>query len=422
MILSHRFSLSVLLAVLLTALTGCKSNTISDEPEPVVEEPGVTLRLALDMGMQADSRAEAPDYFQNPESEFEEVQTLRVIIVKGYAQDSPENEIEANKLVKTFANGTPVNDNLEFRVSTGSKRIYLIANEASLPVPAGLNYPNTTAFLDSYLVKDAFTPTVFHDWIVSLPGSNPAATQSLYSNVNGAISLPMTEFFDIAVGADEETLQYDETQTVHLFMTRAAAKATFNVEIADDYPGTGVNITGIRLNGLNWQQWVFPRNTDYNVSKYPVVFTPGKPSGSVATTDRYITEFETPQRVNGVTGANITLTPANPIPVAAASKALVGPVYFPESLMPATLASNANARFSVQVELDGDGNWLDAQMLGEDKGNIQLVNGCQALARNNWLKVNISMSAQKQITARVQVVPYIGVPLKPWFGLPEDEE
>lgn len=418
MIFNHRFTLSVLLALLLTAFAGC-SNDKGDEPEPVVEEAGVTLRLAVDMGAQAASRADAPDYFQNPEGDYEEIQTLRVIIVRGNVQDSQDDQIEANKLVKTLSNGTPVNDNLEFKVSTGSKRIYLIANEASLPVPADLNYPNTTAFLDSYHEQNTFSPAVFRDWIVSLPGSNPASTQSLFSNVSGATGLPLTEYFDITVGANSDDQKYDETQTVHLFMTRAAAKATFSVDIADDYPGTGVNITGIRLNGLNWQQWVFPRSTRYNPPKQ-VVITPGLPSGTINTTDRYITEFATPERVNGVTGANITLTPAQPIPVEAASKAAVGPVYVPESLMPVSLATNPAARFSVQIAVDG--TWLDAKMLGEDAGNIQLINGCQALPRNNWLKVNIRMSAQNDITATVQVVPYVSVPLNPWFGMPDEEE
>lgn len=420
MIFNHRFTLSVLPALLLVAFAACKSGNPGEGPEPVVEEHGVTLRLAIDMGMQAGSRAMEPDGFLNPEGEYEEIQTLRVIIVKGVAEDTRADEIEANKLVKTYANGTPINDNLEFKVSTGSKRIYLIANEASLPVPAGLTFSNSTAFLDNYRVKGDFNAAVFTDWIVSLPGGNPNATRSLYANVPGATGLPLTEFFDIAVGANEETLQYDETQTVHLFMTRAAAKATFNIKVADDYPGDGVSITGIRLNGLNWQQFVFPRATRYDQPKYPVLVTPGKPTSSVETTNRYITEFSTPERVNGVTGANVTLSLAEPVPIEPSSTGLVGPIYYPESLMPVTLASNPAARFSVQIEI-GKGNWLDAKMLGQEAGNIQLVNGCQALPRNNWLQVNITLSAQNDITATVQVVPYVGVPLNPWFGLPDED-
>ncbi len=415
MIFNNKFTLAVLLA-LGVLLAGC-SHDAPVPPEEEQPDPMVTLRLAIDMGSRPDSRADAPDYFEAPEGDFENINTLRVIIVQGGAVAGAD--VEANKLVKTYASGAPISDNLEFKVTTGRKRIYLIANEGSLPVPPNQPYPNATQFLDSYLVNEDFEPGTFTNWIVSLPGSNPSSTRSLYSNIEGGVNgLPLTEYFDFSIGADKETLQYDETQTVHLFMTRAAAKATFTIEVDDQYKAMGANIEAVRLNGLNWQQWVFPRTTRYNPTKQ-VEITPGLPSGTITPVDRYVTAFEPTQRVNGVTGANVTLNLANPIEIKANTNQNVGPIYFPESMMPETLEDNPAAAFSVQVLIDGV--WTTAKMLGmTDGSNIQTIGGAQAIARNNHLKIILTFTDPNTITATVQLVPYVSVVLNPNFGEPID--
>lgn len=421
MILNHKFILITFIVLLAASFAGCSGGGGEDIVVPTEENKEVLLRLVVNIAKQPVSRADAPDDFEGPEGDFEDIQTLRVIIIKD-ANSNGDGVVEANKLVKTYASGQPANDILEFKVSTGSKRVYLIANEATLPVPpyqpAEIN--KSTVFLDNYFVGSDFNSTVLHNWSVSLPGSQPAATQSLYSDVQGATGLPLTEFFDFTVGADIETQQYDETQTVHLFMTRAAAKASFDVVIDKDYKGSGVNITGIRLNGLNWQQWVFPRETQYNPPKQ-VVITPGLPSEHPVPSEpeRYITDFKVIERVNGVTGANITMNFSEQEQIAIYAgnkKEKIGPVYFPESIIPATLVANPAAAFSVQVQLDGNDEWLTAKQLGIDEGNnIQLIEGCQAISRNTHLKITIRFG-EKGITAAVTVVPYIGVTLEPIFG------
>lgn len=418
MILNQKFILIAFFTLLSVSFAGCSGGGSDD----LVVTPGdkeVLLRLVVSVANRPDSRADQPDYFEKPQGDFENIQSLRVILIKDATQNG-NGVVEANKLVKTYASGQPAGDILEFKVTTGSKRVYLIANEASLPVPA--NQPSditkSTAFLDNYVVGSDFNSSLFHNWIVSLPGGNPSATQSLYSNVQGATGLPLTEFFDFNVGAELADTQYDETQTVHLFLTRAAAKATFNVKIADDYKGTGVNITGIRLNGLNWQQWVFPRDAQYSPAKQ-VVINPGLPSEHPVqpTPERYITDFKATDRVNGVTGANITMNLPEQIAISAGNKKEnIGPIYFPESIIPATLAENPDAAFSVQVQLDGRDEWLTARQLGLGDNNIQLINGAQAISRNTHLKVTITFADLNNISCTVQVVPYVGVPLNPGFG------
>ncbi len=299
-------------------------------------------------------------------------------------------------------------------------------------MPNGYGQPNATAFLDDiFRINTPFASTVFDGWMVSLPGNQSDVTQGLYSDVKGAKGLPLTEFFEFQLRATPETQQYDETETVQLFLTRAAAKATFNVVVDNTYKGTGVNVTGIRLNGLNMQQYVFPKKAEYAVKNKDGSVTPldkevvtytGLPQVPQKV-DRFITSFETPERHYGVGGASMVMNLAAPIEIKAGNEDTVGPVYFTESLMPVTVAENPAARFSVQVELDGNGNWLEAQPLGVGEyngvaNNILQIDGAQAIARNTHLKITIRFS-DSNITATVQLVPYIGVDLHPTFGFDE---
>lgn len=423
MILKRRFTLIPLIALLVASLAGCSQE---ETPQPQQNENGVTLRLVIDTGAKS-SRADAPDYFEKPAGEFENIYTLRVILAK--PASNGQYEIEANKLVRTTPSGQPIDDNLEFKVSTGNKIVYLVANEASLTVPEAVKgkYSTVTHFLDDqYMPGKEFLEGTLSNWIVSLPGkgTQQEVTQSMYSDNPNAKGLPLTEFFQFNVGATVVDQQYDETQIVQLFLTRAAAKATFNIKVDGNYKGSGVNVTGIRLNGLNVDQYVFPRSAEYCIKKddgtiesieKEAVVTPELP-GKITPVDRFITSFAAPQRHFQGLGASMVmnLPEADFVEIKANADKTLGPVYFTESLMP-----NTTARFTVQVELDGNGNWLDAQPLGVGQGNnILLVNGAQAIARNTHLKITINFS-DNQITATVQLVPYVSVVLTPTFGFDE---
>ncbi len=430
MIQIRRFTLIPFIALLVASLMGC-SQQEEDVPQPQEKEDGVTLRLVIDTGAES-SRAVAPDYFEKPDGEFENIYTLRVIIVKVTGSESVPDKIEANRLVHTTSTGEPIDDHLQFKVSTGSKKIYLIANEASLSLPraVGNSYVSVTDFLDNaYKINSEFSSTVFDGWMVNLPGNQAEVTQSLYSDNSNAKGLPLTEFFDFNVGATPETQQYDDIEYVKLFLTRAAAKVTYSVEVDPEYKGSGVNVTGIRLNGLNMQQYVFPRNAEYSIknedgSVTPIakdaVITPTRPS-VITPLDRFITSFDTPARLypeRGGASIVMNLAEEDYIAIKAGNEKTVGPAYFPESKIP-----NTTEKFSVQVELDGDGNWLEAKPLGVGEyngvaNNILQINGAQAIARNTHLKITIRFS-DNDITATVQLVPYIGVVLNPTFGFDE---
>lgn len=191
--------------------------------------------------------------------------------------------------------------------------------------------------------------------------------------------------------------------SVHLFLTRAAAKATFAVEVDDDYPVSGTTITAIRLNSLNRVEYVFPRDATYKPAKF--VETEMDKNG---VRKRYITNFST----FGNAFPSYTISGLS-IPVVAGSEKTLPAIYFPESKRPDDLP------YTVEVLLDGDkGNttWLTAQPLGVGQGNnILMVDGHQAIARNTHLKITINFNTTG-VNFTTEVLPYIGVNLNPGFG------
>jgi prepilin-type processing-associated H-X9-DG protein len=375
----------------------------------------ITMRLTVDTGMASSaSRADAPDGFESPEGEFEKVTTLRVIILRGVPEgQNGVGTVEANKLVRTNPQGYPY-DNLEFKVMDNEiKRVYLIANEASIPHPAGASAgETTTAYLDRLEKGDEFNTTAFADWAASAPGNNPDISGAIFSNTPGQTGLPLTEWFDVPVlnnspGRTDTPADRDSRSiSVHLFLTRAAAKASFNVKIDDSFKASGTTITAIRLNGLNYTEYIFPRNAEYSPAK---IVTP-TPSES-GTVERYITSFDSwPRTIDG--GCHYTVNNLS-IPVQAGTNSTVGPIYFPESKF------KIDGKFTVEVLLDGDkGNttWLTAQPLGVGEGNnILMVDGHQAIARNTHLKITINFNSTG-VNFTTEVLPYIGVNLNPDFG------
>lgn len=371
----------------------------------------ITMRLSVDTGTAPGvSRAGEPDYFEGSSGDFEKVRTLRVIILRGVTDGNHKGTVEANRLVATNEQGYPTG-NLEFKVRDNEyKRVYLIANEASIVSPLGKDTP-TTEFLDSFEEGKELDTNVFADWTASAPGSNPNISGNLFSDTPGVVGLPMTEWFDVPVlrtspgRTDGPAAKDGVSISVHLFMTRAAAKASFNVKVSDDYRAKGSNITAIRLNGVNFNEYVFPRDAVYQPQKL-VTPEPGE-NGIV---NRYITSFKSyPRSVRG--GSNITLQKLK-IPVKAGTDFTTAAVYFPESKF-----EDADGRFTVEVLLDGDaGNtqWLKAQPLVD---NILNISGYEAVARNTHLRIEIGFGDNGSLTWQAIVAPYNSVELKPGFGI-----
>ena len=162
---SLRHTAAAALTLAAMALASCSS----EAPSPAASEEtrgDVTLRLKVSTAdSAAPSRTDLGDLgdqdgYEAPDGDFEKVATLRVIIL----HDS--REVEGNRMVATDDKGNPINDNLEFKVSSNElKWVYLIANEASLPLPEGVTGYSTVSEWLYHFTKGAELPLdVMRNW------------------------------------------------------------------------------------------------------------------------------------------------------------------------------------------------------------------------------------------------------------------
>ncbi|MCM1297684.1 MAG: hypothetical protein NC311_19275, partial [Muribaculaceae bacterium] len=234
-------ALLAVMALIAMTLGACSSDPGA---EIITEEDDgdINLHINVELGLGSASRAgNEPDGFEGPNGVDEEIETIRVIILRSSSHQGFRYEVDAARLVATNAQGVPVNDNLNFKVRGNEmKTVVLIANENSLPSPDP-KFATARAFLDQFLIKGtdikAEDWNKIRDWTVGMPGSNPTATQSLFSNyrANSASKshIPLTEMFQVqtinttpTAASGDVVIRGEETQEVTLFLTRCAAKAT----------------------------------------------------------------------------------------------------------------------------------------------------------------------------------------------------
>ncbi len=440
------FKRLALITALVGSLVGCSQ---SDEPTPPTTSNEVNSRFSLRLNVEvnssgAPSRADInPIEFQPlPGEGFEEIATLRVIIF-----DPDGTTVKGNRMVRmSVVDGklVPVNDNLIFPVESNELLyVYLIANEASLPLPSAVagagSYTTVSQWLDTYRVN---TPgenllNQLDGWTVGYPASGPVTSifASEVFNTEAEPRLPMTERFRLLTDQDKAVIAGSSTeadgslvveymQETSLFIAPAAAKVTFEFDFKSlkSTPGvSGVNVTGIRLSGLGQTEYVFPNSTVYTPSKYsldkednPIIGTVNPVEGY----SRYITSFAVPTVNNGSVNLLLEGNAFEAVPMTYASnEAKRGPYYFPEVLT----QSAANA-FQVEVQIEDDAaqgghRWLTAQPLTE---NILLVGGNEAIARATHLRIIISFN-DFGLTWEVVEAPYNSVVLTPSFGFTDDQ-
>lgn len=407
----------LLIAPLLMLCAAC----VSEEGVPEeVTTTEMTLRMKINMGLEENTptaRADKgePDRYDPASGKFEEIATLRVIILHG-----SDREVEGARLVATSSDGTPLNDNLEFKVASNEKKtIVLIANEESLTPPAGVKDMSVSEYLDQFAQKGTKISDSqwkqLNEWKVEMPGFNPSVlefeqtyTKSLFSTTGLNPRLPLTEIWEIETLSEAQRQnKTDEVQEVTLFMTRAAAKATFHFDIDPSYSGSGSKVTGIKFCGVAPIQTVFPQNAVYSPAKYTAS---GEPN-VVADGKRFITYF-TPADLTfpGTFLIDMSEDPVEIKPYGEQDAPVRGPIYFAEYRFP----QDDRLDFTVAVELDGNDNWLKAQPLTD---NILLIDGIfNAIARNTHLEIHITFGSSG-ITAETRLVPYTGVHLDPIFGV-----
>lgn len=393
---------------LISVATGCSD---TDEPVPVPDGDGPIVTLRLSVGINSpqqlqDSRAAGeypagyPYDFEPAATIYEGISTLRVIVVR------PDNTVEGNAR-ENFADYIPQEGNLygplQFRVKSDEvKRVYLIANEASI-VPA-IDWTQ-------YAVGSTLTPAAaerllqYNEWPTA-----PADTLAIpYIDNTGADKkyVPMSEFFDTFVEAPPASLTEDiHTQSATYFITRNVVKFGFTISAQDKNgnPTTPVNsfrVKSLAFRNLMQKSYVFPYETSY------------LPTKASNTTDfrRVVTAFTTP-------GLNGNLVRPYYFPIealrfgvnATGSSYAATQTYAPELYFSETFNNTAGNRFDIDVELEIEG----------DKGptvkfyRVKLPN-LPDFPRNTFVKVNLIMQ-EELLTAVVDVVPYISVSLNPIFG------
>ena len=435
----HSLRHSALAALTLAALALAACSSEAPSPAPDETKGDVTLRLKVAMGLDGDagSRADLSDQdgYEDPAGDFEKVGTLRVIILR------PDGKtVEANRMVRMDAQLMPIDDNLDFHVEANElKYVYLIANESALTLPEGISgYRTTGEWLDTFTKGKDYDDitTVLAGWTAGFDAITE--TQKSLFVAQGA-RLPLTEMFRVQTIKslnDTGDKQHPEgaappsdgqiviqVQEARLFLTRAAAKATFRFDFSD-YPDnvSGVNVTAVRLNGLSQREFVFPNNTVYSPGKYT---SQGEGYINVLENpDRYITSFASPSSNatvdflfdNDAGFASVEMK--KPEGVTATDKKLVvrGPIYFAESL-----SDQATGAYTVQVLLSDPTNpennhWFEAKPLND---NILEFDGHQAISRNTHLYIDIKFTPAG-ITWQAIEAPYNTVTLDPVFGLDTD--
>ena len=427
-----RHTAFALLAVAALACTGCHSDSpaapAAEEPEQPAPDPD-KLTLRLDVSFDVDgskTRAEKdPDGYEPSKGSFEQISSLRVIIMREVEEDSNGNAtgiVEANRMVATYDNGNPRYDDLEFEViADEKKRIYLVANERTITsVPAGQDFETVSKFLDSFAApKEGEEPkrvnlTVLANWTVSIPEdaiSGDVTTAGLYSDAETiAPKLPLTEFFDIYANSENAV---DNICYSHLFLTRAAAKATLYINQERTSPGyENVSITSFSLSGIGSEQYVFPHGAEYSIPKYPsegFLGTTGPSSGPTSDKlEMYIKKFDIPAGCRPLTYSIDELN----VPVIDGSSDLrevTGefPIYFPESILA------VERQYEVSVTLS-TGITLTAPL----ETNILRIGGRDAIARNTHLKIQLTFTESSLSSLIVEAIeaPYNSVSLNPGFG------
>lgn len=388
-----------------------------------------------------------PDGYESSDGDAEKIRTMRVIILR---YDTINNQVirtvEAARVVRTSDAGVPINDNLEFPVlPNDNKTIVLIANETSIP-----ESPNRAMTASQWLDRwfsaqrdeqgrdrqvSEFTWNTLMNWTVSMSPDQPSFFTVLGEDGNYYQNpIPLTETFEIqTVSSDHKVVEGEDQdariiQTSNLFITRAAAKVTYKIFCDESYATDGQTsvVTGIRLDSIQPTEYLFIKDARY----YPRKYNNGTDAqgGTVyddwrngINTDNWdqkrITGFE-PYSLEQYFNLPTMLTGDNAIPIkeySAADAPVVGPIYFPESMVPTPTAC-----FRVSVQING-GEWLSSQPLVTNiLSSAGETGNRDAISRNTHLYVNIYFGAPG-ITAEVNVVPYVGVDLKPTFGfLPEN--
>lgn len=364
--------LCILLAILApTVLIGCEKDS-NDEPDTPLRDKVVYLTLNINtadgFGTSFHTRA-GNYYYEEPERDNEKMNNLRIYIVQ------EDGTLEAMRYVVFNNPSVEMPDNITFRLTPGKKTVYLFANDTSLPQK----------------IQDIFKK-LENDIGAVFPASELSSAilqrdaESTFFTVDEDI--PMCESFDVDLKSDDSGATYVKAD---VFVTRIAVKYTFICR----EPAEKVTV---RLNGMSTSQYLMPNQAVYYPGKYEAAEVINGISG------RNITSFIAPQNP-GLVNFEQTLTGREEIEITddtgKKSKAYrYDPIYLMET--PGT-------SFSMSIRFD-DGNETGTWFPEHELPNLPL------LPRNTHVMIYMGVD-EYTLNCKVDVVPYRGCILDPYFGL-----
>ncbi|MCM1483348.1 MAG: hypothetical protein NC043_03360 [Muribaculaceae bacterium] len=374
--------LNIAVLLLLTiSVIGCSGD---DSPVPPVvadDSEMVNFEINVYAGDPDGKKSRAgemtdDDYFEEPQSQYERMRTLRVIIVR------PNGVVEHNEYLYRSIPEEGIGEyhNIRLKVLGGeTKQVYIFANEASMFTSGQAN----PAYDFNAIAIGSVFPT---EQINALTLQCDAGTP-LYDNT-GTVKqyIPMCESFDIDVRAPQAD-GTDLVQTANLFITRAAVKFGFFVTTTAT-PTETYTIEEFEIQTIGNKEYLLPNNAEYTPAKYPANFADRYiyeytvPEGAVSTAYSFKPDLTVTEQTTA--GTLLTYTPA---------------LYFPETAIP------ADGNFYIRMRLTGDKEYSAA---------VPLPN-LPSLPRNTYVKINVALG-NSDIDFRVDIMPYAAVPLNPIFG------
>lgn len=436
---------------LIAGLAGisCDGDRNAATPDPIPAENMVNLAFSVvapDAVSQSESRAivtkpDKDNYFERENSKYERIHTLRIIILRPGTdfQGKPVKDkdgkpildpttgnpydkiIEHNRFFTLDDNGVVRYDDMNIKVHGGeNKTIYIIANEDGINSnrPVGETVELSKLTPDAPYVAGTIENIQIH----------ADANGILYDNTDEAEKktyIPMSEIYKDVYIEMPKTPELREQKVGPFFITRAAVKFSFNIK--SDY-GEGLYLKSLTFNSLADKEYLLPKNTVY----YPEKPTFHKDNNSGSTdgiknpsntgdtsidpdlSGRFITKYEIP---DGTIHNQYTFNLSTPLQITEKNQSVELPeLYFCESKL--INMSNENP-YSVGItiayyDVDSDGKKVEVLSTFNP---VQLPN-LPLLPRNTHVKVNIALT-DGVLMLQVDLVPYIGIDLKPIFGFDE---
>lgn len=372
--------LSGLMAVIASiVLTGCVYDSYDDPDEPTDEDKifYLTLNIATSDGFGSSPLTRAGNYFyEEPERANEKMNNLHVYIVK------EDGTIEASRYVIYNDPNLYAPKSITFKLSRDEKKVYLFANDTYLPK----NLKKLLSELD-HEVGIEFPASELASEILNRNASSPFFTLDQ--------DIPMCESFEVNLNSDEEGVAYVNAD---VFVTRIAVKYTFiSLEPAE-------TVT-VRLNNMATSQYFMPNSATY---------FPGK--------------YEDPEIINGISGRNITaFTPPQTPNLSTFEMTLTGRTEIELTddtgnktkayrYDPIYLMETPGTSFSMSIKFDG-------QVENEEEAGIwfpdHILPNLPLLPRNTHVVIYMCVD-KYELNCKVDVVPYRGCILEPYFGLQRD--